>query len=91
LCLSAFGGTLNPIVPARPPDLRRRAVVFSIASVLMILGLWAVIAALLDWDSCLGVIDLRAAGAALGDDNLARWAVGCGGMLLILLGLLCTL
>jgi hypothetical protein len=63
---------------------------FSIASVLMILGLWAVVAAILDWDTCLGVIDIRAAGEAMGDD-VARWAVGIGGLVLLLVGALCAL
>ena len=64
---------------------------FAVASILAILGLLVLLAALFDWDSCLGVIDLRAAGEAMGDDDLARWAVGAGGGVLLLVGLLCVL
>ena len=64
---------------------------FAVASILALLGLWALLAALLVWDSCLGVIDLRAAGEVVGDDDLARWIIGAGGTILILTGLLCAL
>ena len=62
---------------------------FAVASLLALLGLWAFFAALFDWDSCLGVIDMRAAGEVLGDDT-ARWAFGAGGVVLLLVALLCV-
>ena len=55
----------------------------------MTLGLWAIVACLFNWDTCLGVIDIRATGEALGDDDLARWVIGAGGLLMMLVGLLC--
>ena len=64
---------------------------FAIASIFILLGLWAVIACILDWDSCLGVIDIRATGEAFGSEDLARWVIGGGGGVVVLMGLLCLL
>ena len=63
---------------------------FAVALIFITLGLWALLACLLDWDSCLGVIDLRAAGAVVGDE-VARWSVGAGGAALMLAGIFCAL
>jgi len=64
---------------------------FAVAIIFITLGLWASIACLLDWDTCLGVIDIRAAGQAVGDDLVARWSIGACGVLMILAGIFCAL
>ncbi len=63
---------------------------FAVAMILILLGVWVALACLLDWDTCLGVIDLRAAGQAVGSDLASRWSFGAGGVALILAGIDCA-
>ncbi len=84
-----YCGTLATSCAGHPA--RTGGIMFAVASILAILGGWVLLATLLDWDSCLGVIDLRAAGEVMGDDDLARWVFGGGGAVLLLAGLVCAL
>ena len=50
---------------------------------LMLFGGWLLLSALMDWDWCLGPIDLGPAAVLLGDE-LVRWIIGTSGALLLL-------
>lgn len=52
---------------------------------LTLFGVWLLVAALMDWEWCLGPIDLREVGILVGEDTL-RWIIGGIGVLLILIG-----
>ena len=61
---------------------------FAVAAILLLLGAWALVVCLLDWDPSLGVFDLQALGDALGPRHCAQQVVGGTGVAFLLAGLL---
>ena len=59
----------------------------AILLMLMLFGCWLVLAAVMDWDWCLGPIELDAAIILFGNDTV-RWCLGGVGGMMVLFALL---